>query len=103
MPKLTVNTKDSLYEPTTIEIDGKTFTAKEVTRADLKALDEFDNRIREGDLDASYQRLEFFIGSSPLIGKLPLGRVLDITNFIFKSLLVGSTAERKKQKAGESK
>lgn len=82
MKKLIIDTRKSIFKPIEIEINGKTFEVIRVTREVLKKLAEFDRRLREGDGEAPYERLEFLIGKTPLINKLEMREVNQITTYI---------------------
>ena len=89
MPKLTIDTKKSLFDPIEIEIDGKVYTVKRVDRTMLKEIETLDQETAEGKLNAAYKRLELFLGTDiddEVIGKLDLLELVKITNFILTNI-----------------
>lgn len=87
MPKLTVDTKGSLYEPIEVEIDGKVYRVKPLTRELLQQIDAFDKAEAKGVVEATYKRLETMIdGIGNKLDKLDIREIHRLTDFILTSL-----------------
>lgn len=87
MSKLIISTTQGLYKAIEIEIDGKSYkvTAR-FTHKFLKKIGEYDKQIAQGDMDAPFKRLEMLIGKQPIIDKLDIREVKEITEHIIENL-----------------
>jgi len=87
MSKLTISTTQGLYKAIEIEIDGKVYkvTAR-FTHKFLNKIGEYDKKIAQGDMDAPFKRLEMLIGKQPIIEKLDIREVREITEHIIRNL-----------------
>jgi len=94
MPRISIDTKKSLYKPIEVEIDGKILTVKRITHDIIQKIPEFDERVRNGDLLAAYDRLELFLGKHRVIRTLDLGQVKDITQFIITNIVTQEREEK---------
>lgn len=103
MPKLTIDSEKSLYEPIEVEIGGKLFSLKAVTQEMLDELVRLEADILKGNLSASAKRLELFFGPSELFAKQDLRDVKKIIWFIIRSLLTPEPDEKKEPGPEESK
>lgn len=103
MPKFQVSTKKSLYKPVEVEIDGKTFSCKRITRDVLQKIGELDKEVGEGNLDAVYKRLELLLGKSKTFNKLDINQIVDITNFILRCILNPEKEEKNESGSGDEK
>ena len=103
MPKLTIDTKKSLYEPVEIEIDGKVVKVKNIDRETLNKITALDEEISKGNLDAVYQRLELLIGKHKFIDKLTVENLTEITMFVIRSIMSPTKAEKNLPGPGEEK
>ena len=102
MPKLTIDTKESLFKPIEVEIDGKVFEVKRFTRAVAQEVEKLDTQIQGGKLDAAYRQLEIFLGENKAIGNLDLNQVNEITRFIVKNIISPEPEEKNEPKPGDS-
>jgi len=82
MNRLKIDTTRSLYRPIEVEIDGKVFEVKPLTRAKLRTLAGLEKRIREGDAEAAYEQLEIMLGKKANLEKLTLQHVNEIVSFV---------------------
>ena len=103
MPKFKVNTKTSLFEPVEIEIDGKIFKVKKITKEINQQIIELDKKAREGDSEAIFQRLELLIGPSKEFNNLGLDEVVSITKFISENILRPTPIEKNSSRPGQEK
>jgi Holliday junction resolvasome RuvABC ATP-dependent DNA helicase subunit len=103
MAKIQINTKKSLYEPIEIEIDGKSYAVKRITRDVLKKIREYDEKVSKGDLDAAYKRLELFIGKHKAINELGLDELNEVTNFIIHNIISPKRIEKNSQRPADEK
>jgi len=88
-PVETVSIVPSLFKPLVVEIGDQKFPVREINRKDQLKIDEFDDMIRNGDLDAQYKRLEFLLDlekSNPAIDALSTREISDITEQLIKKL-----------------
>jgi len=88
MPKISVNTKDDIFEPITIEIDGKMFPLRfaEFGYDCLLKMEEMDERSSMGSLTVPYDRLEYLIGKQKVIRTLTVSQVQKINRWILEQI-----------------
>ena len=103
MPRLSIDTKKSLYEPIEVEIDGKIFEVQAVDRAVFRKMNEFDEQTKQGNLEAAYQKLELLIGRHKFIESLKLEELAKIHEFINSNLLRPPKAEKNSPGPGDKK
>jgi hypothetical protein len=103
MPRLKIDPKKSLYEPVEIEIGGKAYILKKIDRAALKKIRELDAETQKGNLDAAYQRLELLIGKHKFIDNLALENLIDITDFVIRSIISPTKKEKNAPGPGAKK
>jgi len=103
MPRLKINTKTSktLYEPLEVEINGKVYKVKPVGRSMLRSIQELDEEVKKGNLDAAYERLELLIGKHKVIDNLVIEDLASITDFITKNLFRPAKKAKNSQGPGE--
>jgi len=104
MPKLVINTEKSLYKPIEVEIDGKVFFVRRITRDILKKLEEYDARILSGEPVVEWLRLEFlFQTKSKTLDKLSLEEADGTFKFIINSIFSPEKSEKNESRPeGES-
>lgn len=98
MSRLVINTEESLYKPVEVEINGEVYAVVPVTRAVQRQIMELDEQWKTGDLDAAYRRLELLLGPLPVIEKLRVERVLEITEYIVRKVYAPSKEDRAEEK-----
>ncbi len=103
MPRLKIDTKRTLYEPIEIEIGGRVFPLKKVDRAVLRRIRELDAETQKGNLDAAYERLELLIGKHKFIDDLALENLIEITNFVIRSIIAPTKKEKNEPGPGAKK
>lgn len=103
MPKLTVDTKASLYEPVEVEIDGKIFQVKKMTKEIIQKLAELDALVRKGKTYAIFQRVELMIGKSEEVSRLGVGEAIKIMKFIIDTAFNPEPAEKNLLRPGQEK
>lgn len=101
MPKLSIKTDESLYKPIEVEIDGKLYRVKRLTRALIQDVAAMDAETAKGDLDAAFRRLEILLEDKPPVESLDIQQVARITEFIIRSVLTPEPAEKNGSKPGE--
>jgi len=103
MPKLTIDTKESLFDPIEIEIDGEMFEVERLTRPLLFKIEEFMKQIEDGSFDAGYKLIELLLGEKALdaISGLDLIQVNKISTFITDSITQLSGEEKNESKPGD--
>jgi len=103
MPRLKINTKTSatLYDPVEVEINGKVYKVKPVGRAILRKIQELDDEVNKGNLDAAYERLELLLGKHKAISDLMIEDLASITDFITKNLFRPEKKAKNSQGPGE--
>lgn len=73
---LKIDSKPSLFEPQTIEIDGKSFLIKEVTLGDLEKIQDLQPDLQAGSAAAIRKTLELLLkGEVALLKNLPLKKI----------------------------
>ena len=78
---LEIGTK-SVYPPIKVKIHGKIYEAKPMNRDILRKTSELEKRIRNGDLECTYDQVELLFGKKPIFEKLELREVNEIINYI---------------------
>jgi len=101
MPTLKIDTQKSLFKPIEVEIDGKVFEVKRLTRTVAQEIEKFSKQINDGQLDAAYLQLEMFLGEDEAIGNLDLHQVNEITRFIVKNIISPEEEEKNAPKPGD--
>ena len=95
MPKLVINTEKSLYKPIEVEIDGKVYKVRKLTRDVLQKVEGFDKDVSSGNLDAAYGRLEFLLEAKvKTFNGLIVQEVGEITEFITKAAFSPEKSEK---------
>ena len=95
MPKLVINTEKSLYKPIEVEIDGKVYKVRKLTRDVLQKVEGFDKNVSSGNLDAAYGRLEFLLeAKAKTFNGLIVQEVGEITEFITKAAFSPEKSEK---------
>ena len=103
MPKFKVDTKASLFEPVEIEIDGKIFKVKKITREIIQEVEKLDKDAAKGDADSVFKRLELLIGEGDEINRLGIDDVVEITKFIIENAFSPKAAEKNSSRPGLEK
>lgn len=103
MPKLTIDTKESLFDPIEIAIDGETFVVKRLTRSLLLEIEELMKAVQGGSFDAGYKVLELLLGKKAfsVISELDLTQVNKISTFITSSITQTTDEEKNVSKPGD--
>ena len=95
MPKLTINTQKSLYSPIEVEVNGKIFQVRRLTRSILQEVARLDTEVSSGKLDMAYERLEILLhAKSKAFDSLVIEEVGEITEFIIKSVFSPEKSEK---------
>ncbi len=99
MSRIVVDSSKSLLPPVEVEIDGQVFQVRRIDRDAQRLLVEFDARVRSGDLDASYEQLEFLLGEAAreAINRLDIRQVDDLLLRIVKALYGRAPLEDEKK------
>lgn len=85
--KLILSTKESLYKPIEIEVDGVIYKAGKLTRDFLKGFFDFEKLAFEGDTDAPYKQAHYAFGIPlKVLYKLDAAEVKDINDRILTGL-----------------
>lgn len=103
MPKLTIDTKASLYAPIEVEINGKLFRVRKFTRDLLEQVEALDEQAQQGKISAAYERLELLLGKHKLINELEPAQVGEITQFIVMKIMNPEAPEKNAQRPGPKK
>jgi hypothetical protein len=104
MPKLRIDTKKSLYKPIEVEIDGKVFQVRRLTRDVLQEAERLDSEVASGKLDAAYERLEFLLQTkNKIFNKLSVEEVGEVTRFITSSMLSPEKSEKNESRPEDEK
>ena len=84
MPKIyEINTKESLYEPIEVVIDGKSFTVKEITLEGLEKIqDLYQDAIVNGSAKSIRGILEIVLGSSEVFGSLTMRQIKKLVSVV---------------------
>lgn len=86
MNRLKIDTTKSLYKPIEIEVNGKVFEAKTLTRVILRDLSKLEARIRQGEAEAAYEQLELMFGKQKEFDQLTLQHVNEIVTYVTTQL-----------------
>jgi len=92
--KLVLSTRESLYDPIEVEIDGKTYQSIKITRDVSLKLDEIEKRIREKDTQATCEYVQAVFGiEDEVLGKLDYREIEDIYLYVLNQI---TQTERKR-------
>jgi hypothetical protein len=94
MPKLSIDTGASLYEPIEVEIDGKAFVLRRLTQKDFAELEALDQKIIDGNLVAAFKRLDVLFGPDESFSKLDIYQVGEVIRFVARAI---SNPEKKEK------
>lgn len=88
MPKLTINTKESLYEPIEIDINGQIYEIKSLNTEFFEKMDTFDKMvIDDGNLEGNALFMHHCVGVPiKLAKKLDIRLVNKVKLFIAESI-----------------
>lgn len=106
MPRLKIDTRKSEYSPIIVEINGKEFTARMFDKETIRELNKYDQLVKDGDLEAPYERLAFILDlkkNDPTLAKLLAREVNRITNWIVRAAYSPDEAEMDQLPSGEKK
>lgn len=103
MPKLKIDS--SLHDPVEIEINGVVYAARRLNRKTLQDVLKFDERVSDGDIGASYDRLGFMIPDlkAKALEELDIVQVGEITQFILRHSFKAQGEEKNGQGLGDKK
>src|SRR4030043_167409 len=100
MPKLSIDTGASIYEPIEVEIDGKIFRLRKLAHKDFSELEALDKKVMEGHLVAAYERLDILFGPDESFLKLDIHQVGEIIRFVAAQILNPEKKEKNLPKPG---
>lgn len=106
MPKLTINTRKSEYSPIIVEINGKEFVARDFDKKTIRELNQYDRKVKDGDMEAPYRRLAYILKlkeNDPIFDRLLAREVNRITNFIVRAAYSADAAEMENLTSAEKK
>jgi hypothetical protein len=87
MPKLTINTKSSLYDPIEIDINGETYSIKNLNTEFFEKADKFDQMVIDGNLKGNSLFLHECLGVPlKLARRLDFRTINKIKTFITEAL-----------------
>ena len=78
---LEIGTK-SVYPPIKVKIHGTIYEAKPMSREVLRKTSALEKRIKNGELECTYDQVELLFGKKPIFEKLELREVNEIINYI---------------------
>jgi len=100
MPKFSISKDELVFEPITVEIDGKEYPIREMDFKAIQKMDEMDDRSKYGSLIVPYERLEYLIGKQDWIRKKHISEIQLINRFILKNLYDPVEKRQKKNVKG---
>lgn len=86
MARLTIDTKKSLYKPIEIEVNGKVYLVKRITRPIIVELDKLAKNALDGDVEAAYKQVELLLGKDKSLDELELREVNEIVTYITQQI-----------------
>ena len=72
----------SVYPVIKVKIHGKVYEAKPMSRPLLRKMSTFEKRIKNGELECTYDQVELLFGKMPIWEKLELREINEIINYI---------------------
>lgn len=106
MPKFKIDTSKSEYTPIVVEIDGKEFEVREFDRETTRELNQYDQLVKDGDMEVPYRRLEYLLNlkeNHPSINKVKARQVNRLTNWIIRTAYSADEAEMEGLTPGQKK
>jgi len=99
LKKLVLNTTKSLYKPLEIEIDGKAYYCRKLTKDTIDKIFKFSQKAQDGDVNAPYEQAHFSF-SVPLkvLYELHIKEVGDINNKIIEAIVHPTKVEPEEEK-----
>jgi len=101
MPRLKIDT--SLFRPIEIEIDGKVYESKRLTRNIFQEIEQLQKEIETGSVEAGYKLLKLLLGDEcmAVVSELDISLVNKITAFIMENASKIGQEEKNESKPGD--
>jgi len=99
--KLVLSTQKSIHKPIEIEIDGKTYQNRPLSRTTFDKVKEHEKEALKGDLEALYEQVRILYGvPMTVLNKLDIRDITTIINHTMKKILqsVPTTEKEKAEK-----
>jgi hypothetical protein len=99
--KLVLSTQKSIHKPIEVEIDGKTYQNRPLSRATFDEVKKHEKKALGGDLEALYKQVEILYGVSvEVLNKLDIRDVNTLLQYTMNQISqpVATTAKEKEEK-----
>ena len=98
--KLVLSTKKSIHKPIEIEIDGKTYQNRPLSRATFDDVKKHEKDALKGDIEALYKQVRILFGvSMDVLNKLDIRDVNTLLQYTMTQVTQPFAATGKKEKA----
>jgi len=104
MPKLELSTKKSIHKPIEVEIDGKTYQNRPLSRALFEEVKKHEKAALAGDTEALYKQVQVIYGVSiEILNKLDIRDVNSLLEYTMTQILQSSVkTDKEKAEKNES-
>ncbi len=100
---LEINTKDSLFEPVEVKIDGEVLRVKPMTIDTYEKIIKLDKEVNEGSFSALRRQMETLLeGNLRVLGKLTLLQTRDLMTVIINKSIQPGGEEKNGPGLGEN-
>ncbi len=97
--RATFKTAKSIYKALEIEVDGKVYVCKKITKGFLKDFLEFEKSALDGDINAPYKQANFAFGVPlKILSLLDAPEIRDINTMVLQAI---TNAEKIEAETGE--
>jgi len=106
--KLILSTQKSIHEPIEVEIDGKTYQNRPLSRATFDEVRKHEKEALKGDIEALYKQVQILYGvGMDVLNKLDIRDVSSIINHtmtkVSQPIVEKEKAEKNESKPGQDK
>jgi len=99
LKKLVLNTTKSLYKPIEVDINGKTYYCRKLTKAAIDRVFKYSELATKGDINAPYEQAHFaFSIPMKILYELDITEIGDINNKIIDAMLHPTKTESEIEK-----
>ena len=107
--KLILSTQKSIHKPIEVEIDGKTYQNRPLSRATFDEVKKHEKAALEGDIEALYKQVQILFGVPlEVLNKIDIRDINTLLNYAMAQIFQSSTetdkekAEKNESKPGQS-
>lgn len=104
MPKLELSTKKSIHKPIEVEIDGKTYQNRPLSRATFDEVKKHEKDALKGDIEALYKQVQILFGvPMEVLNKIDVRDINTLISYTMEQVFkVSAETEKEKAEKNES-